>query len=264
MVANPADGSRWLNGQGYFDWRQQTPADRAPSDLERRELWYMCTGYLIRADEARSFLEWAEGVDFWGRWMPDAAEVYEMFLGEHAWAPASRYFQKQYYGDDGWTQPDHGCPVRIRAIAFEYLRERGGLDCSIDESYGLRLPISEVVSGAGIRWSGHGGDFVEVADRVAAMDPTVHANGPSALLLREDLLRAFLTRAKLTMCWAILGEKRVLSAGFGDGPYHPAVHVSGAYVLGEKGPVGFVRRFVDDPGASASAARLLGVVRSGT
>src|SRR5437016_10242615 len=134
IVTNPADGSRWLNGQGYFSWNQQPPTDREPIDVERRKLWYICTGYLIRTDDAQPFLKWAEGVDFWGRWMPDAAEVYRMFLGEHAWAPASHYFQHQYYGDDGWTQPNHDCPVKIRTVAFEYLREASGFDCSVDKT----------------------------------------------------------------------------------------------------------------------------------
>src|SRR6185503_19547299 len=47
VVTNPADGSRWLNAQGYVNWKQQPPVDRDSSDVERRELWYICTGYLI-------------------------------------------------------------------------------------------------------------------------------------------------------------------------------------------------------------------------
>lgn len=255
MVTNPADGSRWLNGQGYFNWKQKPPVDREGSDVERRELWYMCTGYLVRADDAQSFLKWAEGVDFWGRWMPDAPEVYRMFVGEHAWAPASRYFQRKYYGDDVWTQPNHDCPVKIRTVAFEYLREASGFDCSVDESFSLRLPVSDLITGLGIRWSGRGADFVDAADRVAAQDPTVHADGPSALLLREDLLREFLAREKLTICWAVLGEKRVLSPGFGAGPYHPALRMSGAYVLSEGRAIGVVKWMLDGPNSEHRKGR---------
>ena len=261
IVANPADGSRWLNGQGYFNWKQQPPADRESTDVERREIWYICSGYLLRADDAQPFLKWAEEVDFWGRWMPDAAEVYRMFLGEHGWAPASRYFQKQYYGDDGWTQPNHGCPAKVRNVAFEYLREASGFDCSIDESYTLRLPVSDLVTGLAIRWSGLGADFVDSGGQVVAQDPTVHADGPSALLLREDPLREFLAREKLTICWAVLGEKRVLGAGLGGGPHHAALRMSGAYVLGEKGPVGFISRILDAPATAASSTKVLSVVR---
>jgi hypothetical protein len=191
--------------------------------------------------------------------MPEAAEVYRMLLGEHGWAPASRYFQKLYYGDDGWTQPNHGCPVEIRTVAFEYLREASGFDCSVDESYTLRLPVSELVNGLGIRWSGSGADFIDGADQVATQDPTVHAEGPSALLLREDLLREYLARDKLTICWAVLGEKRVLSPGFGTGPYHPALRLSGAYVLSQGRAMGFVKHMIDDPNIEGREDRSSGL-----
>ena len=100
-----------------------------------------------------------------------------MFLGEHGWSPASRYFQRPYYGDEGWTQPNHGCPVKMRTVAFEYLREARGFDCSIDETYTLHLPTSELVTGLGLRWSGNGADYLDAAGQLAAFDPTAHDTG---------------------------------------------------------------------------------------
>ena len=207
IVTNPADGSRWVNGQGFFSWKQQPPADRESTDVELREVWYMCTGYLVRADDAESFLRWAEGIDFAGRWMPEAAKVTNMFLGEHAWAAASHYFQHSYYGDDGWTQPAHNCPVKVRTVTCEYLREANGVDCAIEDSYTLRLPVTELVSGLGMRWSGRGADFRDGGNRLVAHDPTAHSEGPSAMLLRDEPLGEFLAREKLAICWAVLGEK---------------------------------------------------------
>ncbi len=231
IVTNQADGSRWLNGQGYYNWKQKPPADQEPTDVERREVWYLCTGYLVRADDAQPFLQWAEGVDFGGRWMPEAAEVHKMFLGEHAWAPASRYFQQQYCGDEGWTQPNHGCPCRIRTLAFEHFTEARGLDCSVEESFTLRLPVSELVVGLELQWSGCGADFVQAENGLAAQDPTAHEDGPSALLLREDLVSHFLTREGLTICWAVLGEKRVHPAGLEIRAERYSHKLSGAYIL---------------------------------
>ena len=67
------------------------------------------------------------------------------------------------------------------------------------------------------------------------------------MLLRDDLLGEYLSREKLTICWAVLGEKRVISPGFGAGPRHPWLRVSGAYVLSEGRVVGFVKHMIDDP-----------------
>jgi len=57
-----------------------------------------------------SILEVGRDVDFWGRWMPDAVfSVLADFLGEPAVGAgrARGLSKKQYYGDNGWTQPDH-------------------------------------------------------------------------------------------------------------------------------------------------------------
>src|SRR5262249_32844210 len=96
-ISHPDDASRWLNVQSFFSWMQPPPADRESTEVERRELWYICTGYLIRAQNVDAFVNWAESIDFYGRWMPDPPEVYRMFLGEHGWSPACRYFQRQYF-----------------------------------------------------------------------------------------------------------------------------------------------------------------------
>jgi hypothetical protein len=45
----------------------------------------------------------------------------------------------------------------------------------------------------------------------------------------------------------MLGEKRVLLPGFNNGPYYPALRMSGAYVLSEGRAIGFVKRMLDDP-----------------
>lgn len=267
IISNPADGSRWLNGHGYFNWQMQLPADREIIDAERRELWYNCTGCLVRADDAQSYLKWAEGVDFWGRWMPEAAGSYDMFLGEHVWAPAAHYFQRPYYGDAGWTRPNHECPVKVRAIAFEYRSEASGFDCSVDESFTLRLPNSDLATGLAIQWRGLDAAFVDTLGRVVAEDPTVHTDGPTALLLRNDVLRDFLDSNNLTICWAVIGEKRVLSPGFDSGPYHPTLRMSGAYVLSEGRAIGFVKYMLNEPysteqGGGFSGSKVISIART--
>ena len=260
VVTSPEDDSRWVNAQGFLMWEQQPPADRESTDVERREVWYKCTGYLLRTGDTEAFLQWAEGVDFMDCRIPETAGAHDMFLGEHAWAPAFHYFQQPYYGGDGRTQPTHDCPVKVRTVTCEYLREKSGFDCSIDESYTLLLPSIDLVRGLGIRWSGRGADFIDGAGRVGAQDPTVHSEGPDAMLLREDLLRAFLAREKLTICWVVRGEKRVISPGVGTGPYHPRLRMSGAYTLSEGRAVGFIKRMIDDPNRERGPAAELEVV----
>lgn len=259
VCVNPADGARWLSGYGYFSWKEEAPPDQRPMDVARGELWYIANAYLIRTSDVDAFLKWAETVDFWGRWMPDPPEVYRMFLGEHGWAPASRYFQDEYFGDDAWTQPGHKCPVMLRQVALEYLKESSGFDCSVNDSYTLRLPAEELMVKLGLRWTGRGADFLAPSGQLVAQDPTASAPGPSTLLLRADALQELQQREQLTLCWAVLGEKRILSAG-SNGPSYPTLRLSGAYALSGVNLKGFVKRTLEE--YNAGGPRLIDTYRS--
>jgi len=249
-VREPDDDSRWLNVQGHFIWKQHAPADREPTDVDRREVWYICTGYLIREDDADAFMRWAEGVDFWNQWMPTAPHVYPMFVGEHGWAPASRYFYQQYFGDSGWLQPEQACPTTVHTLACEHLSESSGFDCSISKTFWLRLPTPKLISGLGLRWDGDA-NFVSSDGRLAAQDPTARMDGPSALLLREDLLREYVAREKLTVVWTVVGEKRELGRLLGGGQGQPRLRLSGAIHLASEGLRGFIKHIPDGTAGKA-------------
>jgi hypothetical protein len=257
----PGDGSRWVNANGYLSWRQKAPPDRESTDVDRRELWYIFTGYLIRAEDTDSFIAWAEGVDFWGRWMPDPPNIRQLFLGEHSWSPAARYYRQPYYGDDGWTRPRQDCPVLVRAVAIEYVQEASGFDCSVDDSYTLRLPANDLVEGMALRWTGSSADYTDDSDRLLAFDPTAHAEGPNALLLRQDALEEFLARENLGLCWAVLGEKRVLGAGMRPS-FREGMRLSGAYALRATGPVGFVKCMIEDGAGEQELKPVVATIRT--
>lgn len=234
-VTHPQDNTRWLNVNGYFSWTPRRPADQELGDFERRELWYICNGYLIHSRDTDAFMQWAKDIDFWGRWMPEASVIYAMFLGEHGWAPAS-----QYFSDAGWTRPSRDCPVDVHVISLEYLQEISGFDCSLDDSFRLRLPAGKLVSGLRTQWSGNCADYLDSAGQLAAFDPTAHEKGPVAFLLREDLLTEFLAREGLTLCWTILGEKHAIGAGHPP-KYQYSLRMTGAYMLCDNDLKGFLK-----------------------
>ncbi len=245
-VEHPRDGTRWLNVYGYFNWQQLHPADVEPYYVERREIWFICQGYLIQAQDTDAFMDWAKGVDFWNHWMPEPPEIYRMFLGEHGWSPAFRYFKQLYYGCSDWITPERNCPTSVRPATFNYNVEAQGFDCSVDESYILRLPDHDIVERLGLKWTRQGANFIDKEGRLAAFDPTAHEDGPSALLIREDLLRQYLSNEGLALCWTIIGEKWVL----GGDPlleYHGALRISGAYQYTDQGPEGFLNFLPDKP-----------------
>lgn len=243
-VVCPKDGSQWLNLNGFFNWKRLSSVD-LETDFEHRDLWYRCTGYLIQDSDIEAFMGWAESTDFSGRMMPQTLEIYEVFLGEYGWSPAWQDFHKEYVGDQEWFFLDKDCPVKAQRVASEYNCKSSGFDCSADDEHTIILPANHIVSGLELHWSGYGSDFFDETGQIIAFDPTVHSEGPNALLLRKDKLKEFLVREKLVLCWIVTGEKLAYGAAFT--PYnYAALRMSGAYVLGPKGPAGFIKYFFEN------------------
>jgi len=245
VVTHPEDGSQWVNLQGFFHWQKKPPADREPTEVERRELWYMFWGYLIHEDDVEAFMGWAQKVDFWGRWMPEPPELHatETFLGEYGWAPAFHYFQRLYNGNFGWSRPSQGCPVNVKVASVNYVAESGDFDCSVDESYTLRLPVVDILRALKLRWTGNGSDFVNAFGQRVAFDPTAHEAGPNALLVRLDELTRFLEQERLALCWTAIGEKRAVGPR-SSADYRASLRLTGAYRLTPKGPQGFLKHLL--------------------
>lgn len=227
QVTHPEDKTTWINVKGFFDWMQPTPPDFESSDVEQRELMFGCTGYLIKSEEMEKFIEWAGKKNLWERRMPEPPQVGEMFLGEHGWSQASKYFQRSYYGDDGWVKPSHSCPAAIRTIAFIYTRSGGDFDCAVDDSYHLQLPTADLMNILDLKWGGIAANYNDVSGRVAILDPTANSVGPSSLLLRADLVYALADNG-LSICWVVTGEKRVVGQEMSN-KRHSALRFSGVY-----------------------------------
>ena len=249
-VVNPVDGTRWLNGNGSFGWRQSYPVDQDPFEQARRDLWIGVTGYFVRAEEAESFMSWARTVDFWGRWMPEPRESYSTYLGEYGWAPAYEQTLSDGSGFDDWARPTSPdgkvCPVAIRPVSFVYTAEGGGFDCSVQDHISLRLPHYDFIRSLDLRPSLSGADFVDPTGTLVAFDPTAHEAGPDALLLNKELLEIYLREQDLAICWVVLGEKMLVGGNTG-GEFRGHAKMSGAYRLTADGLAGFLKYTPDIP-----------------
>jgi hypothetical protein len=73
----------------------------------------------------------------------------------------------------------------------------------------------------------------------------------------------YLAREKLSICWTVIGEKRILQPSYGERPHHPVLRLSGAYALVGKGITGFAKHILDDlDGDNSGGRQVLGIVRS--
>ena len=242
---HPNTGTRWINLDGYFAWAQRHSADVESWDIAKRRFWLHLTGYLVPKNKAAEFMTWAKGVDFWGRWMPNPPQIHGMFLGEYGWSPAFRYYDGLDEGLNDWIRPGRGCPVSVRTTTFDFLYESGGFDCSLNESFTLRLPQVDLLNQLKLTWTGRCADFVDDDSELAAFDPATREAGPTALLVREDVMRRYLRESNTALCWTVLGEKTVIGGRNPD--YQGSLRISGAYSFHAPDPVGFCNLRYDEP-----------------
>ena len=238
-VRSPGDGTRWLNGSSYFAWRQEPPVGRGPFEVERGEVAYWISGYLTRREDAPGFVEWAKGLSFVDAGIEDVGKAYNVFMGEHGWAPAAMYEQVPLGSWYENSPPSRNAPMSLEAVATKYPLRRGPLDDSPWESEWFRFPDQKIVRIGGLRWSGRAADFLGPDGNVAAFDPSAHTAGPSALLVREEFVRELINRHGFGIVWAVVCLKSVRSRD--SAPGYPLLRMSGAYRLSETGPVGFMR-----------------------
>ena len=236
FTVRPGETAKWISLNSSFRWTQPTPAEYDTYDVPRRNISVLCMAYLVQSDDIDDLMEWSDGVDYYGRWMPENAGSYGIFLGEFGWSDAYRYFDLQ--SEDRVT-PGRECPVEVQAFGAEYSAE-AGFDCSIDEGYRLQLPHQQFIEAMELRWSGSGADFEDSSGEIVAMDPSAHGGGPSALLIREDVLREYLEKENLELVWVVYGEKFAVG-GSQTGRLQEGLRLSGLFRLTDDGATGSIR-----------------------
>ena len=236
-VTRPSDGSNWILASGSLTWWHPLAIDIEPGDVDQRKLEVGVTGYLVKHQDADSFMEWAKTVNNWGPWMPGEFHPSSLFLGEYGWSPAYRHLNVPYYGGGDWPLA-YDCPVAVQPLACKYFVETSS-DFAVDEGFTLHLPHPKFVDWTEVKWLGKGADYTDHQGKVGAFDPTAYEEGPAALLLREDLLDEFLSKNGLVLCWTIFGEKLVSLKGWSPNDVGYTV-IAGAYRYSTGGPNGFL------------------------
>ena len=246
-TTNPTDESRWINASGYFGWTSPHPADVESYLVDRRIVWLECAAYVLREKDSEAFINWAKAKDFWNKSILEPLDFGDMFLGEYLWSPAFHSLSQSSAGTYGRKKFEGDCPVQVGAMTCGYWKELGRSDCSGDGIYFLRLPDRDFVERLGLRWFGSGTDYLDEDGRLAAFDPTTREEGARVLLIREDILKRYLSKNGLVFCWIISGERVVYRSQRLERRRHDGIlNIRGVGILEENEPKIYLR-YVPDP-----------------
>ena len=246
LQAHHSDGSKWLTLYGMYSWKEDPPLYTSVASSREALLWLQVRSYLIPRRDFQAFIRWAKKQDWCGRWMPEGPSTDDTYLGE--W-PRRRFAGSGSDGPrtiEGRHYRKGEAPTEVVPTWADYHWEGDG---SLAGGVNKVIPTSWLVRGAGFRW--HAGDFAfaDSSGEVVVFDPSAKEQGPSALLVREDFLRAFLDREGYSLVWTALGEKDAY--GEFDRLHPPFLGISGIGGLESgDGPLeAKVRTWLQTPGA---------------
>lgn len=245
MVRNSQVEFDWLNLDGHFRWEQPDPFNVDPYLLDRKRLFLTFTGYFVHRDHVNKFINWAKTKEF-----PYLGNTARNFLGEYGWSPAFHAWNRSDDNEYGNLAPswDHSCPVHFYITSAQHLCERkGNYDWSLDDTFYLQMPSSDLIKKLNLKWTGDYADFVDDQGNLVVFDPTAHEGGPTALLIRKDMMRRYLDQTNLVLCWTVLGEKLVMKLPSSSQPYQGRLRITGVYTLKGKEVEGDLKYSYEKP-----------------
>ncbi|MFC8532057.1 NACHT domain-containing protein [Nocardia sp. NPDC057227] len=219
------DGKRWLSLIRHCSWTQVLPPEVAALGAHNLDVWMQIRGYLVRVGEAESIGKWAVGKDWYGRWMPDNAEIHNRLLAAHPGSP-------DWDLADGSIEPLRGNVV-LPASLYQPVAFYGGTGTS-RESASTAEPTGYVPSRmlCDLLDLQHGKDFAWAdTEGMAIQDPTAGMSDFGTLVVRRDLMSRLVEKG-YTVFWTVLLNKQRIERGNADlGPDYQWINASAAYLL---------------------------------
>ena len=246
----------WICCYSFRLFKEPHPADQDRYDVERRETWFRTMACLVPKGMSDRFMDWVMSGGFresnWQLSIPQL-NASGVFLGEHSWSPASDQQAKEQ-GEEPrqWCFPPESDPRPAQLPVATHSTSGNGYDCSAEvDPVEVCLPDRVITEGCELTWSGEGADYVDTGSRLAAYDPSTHEPGPSALLIRSDVLENYLSDHDLELCWAVIGEKQTIGS---VGQPYGWLDVRGAFTYRNERPDGESRAEYKQPSHDMSAS----------
>lgn len=195
LLVTAPDSKKWLSLQTHLEWREPNAPDEdyLTRRLPKRQFYYLIFSYILRKRDKSEFLKWAREQHFFGRWMPEGADVDQVFQGECFWAPAAASYS------EGWTReiysPDgEEIPVELISTVANYSGSFRS-DSSTEDRISMYVPSAWLCEAMKLTWTPEG-HFLS-GNSVTAFDPSTSEPGPSALLVDFEAFRGFLDENEL-------------------------------------------------------------------
>jgi len=227
-------GEEWLVLESYPEWSEPDKIGEEKWDNPHKNLWYQIRSYLVLSDKFDTLMDWAKKQNFYGRWMPESHDRYEIYSREFYWSPAFNFFKKPYYDGEVWrtvrdryNEQNYIGKVLVTSESFVWECIR---DCSKEEAISFLKPSETIFQGMRLKFGKIEGELLNQNNQLSCFDPSVNNNTISCLLIRKNDFINFLQESKFDIFWTVIGEKQIVG-GYGYEKQYKNIEISGVYFL---------------------------------
>ena len=201
-------GQKWMTLFSHMHWEEPMPPGFESGELPRREIWLEVQAYIVAAEHFDEIWTWLQTQDFWGRWMPQQADLREIFQGEDRWSNGN----SADCTSEG-EELHHEMPHPMRPATATYNGVDSSYDRSMDQAIRFHQPSPWLIGRMNLEWALKEAKF-RYQGHVVAFDPSVEERGPSAALIDKDCFLSWLEANSCRVVWTVMGEKWILSERF--------------------------------------------------
>lgn len=223
-------GTHWIALQTMPDWIEPHGED----DTIYRNLWYQIRSYIIDEEKFPAFSLWANKQNFYGRWMPEPSNRYEMFGREYYWSSAYKYYEKDgIITHELFDKVDNVKIADVELTCINFLWE-SEYDFSKPDIVSYLKPSKQLFDGMDMKYSDNDGEMMDIDGKLLCFDASVNHNCHSCLLVRKDALINYLHSNHKRIFWILIGEKNYKGSFIRSNEW---LELSGIYNLDPAGEV---------------------------
>lgn len=225
------DNTQWLLLSGHFSWDEPIPLGVDKSSHSSKCLWYQIKSYLVKESEYIPLLERLNTDPSLIYSLPDISDQYNIFSREYYWSPAYEFFDNPYYNTRGWQDvyADRGEDLPFATVLTTGEGHRWESGLADDEGGTYIAPCELMYHGMALNYSENAGEWLDNCGDIVCLDPSIHYESESSLIVNKEKLQQFLLDNNLKMIWSIVGEKNIHSMHFIEGIKWLEMH--GVYTL---------------------------------
>lgn len=200
------DGKEWIHLAHYPEWNTRHDSEEVGILREYRLFWLQIRSFIVDRAEGESILVWAEGANWFNRWMPEGRDYYQGFVGEYPWGIP---FQLEGYDRSDVVRPDTKavCPAELVPAVHDIAAEHE-FDSYQESTVRVSVPAQPFFD-QDLSWSPEGGYTRDGA--TVFLDPTLRSPGPSATMAELSGLERWLESHNKSIFFTILGEKLAMT-----------------------------------------------------